>query len=42
MTPEGAKSQHLRAFAGIIPDGTEWPNRAHNPKVAGLNPAPAI
>ena len=31
---------YLRAFAGIKPDAADGPNRAHNPKIKGANPAP--
>ena len=41
-TPECLKPLYLRAFAGMYPDEPNRPERAHNPKVAGSNPAPAI
>jgi hypothetical protein len=40
-TPECLKPLYLRAFAGIYPHAPNRPERAHNPKVAGSNPAPA-
>ncbi len=32
---------HSQGLGGIRPDGPDGPHRAHNPKVAGSNPAPA-
>jgi hypothetical protein len=40
--PDGANPQHAWAFRGIRPNQPNGANRAHNPQVAGTNPAPAI